>query len=198
MKTPSLITRIMGTPWVAAALYAFCGLVVLGWASGEVSWWVGVAALCFAWNVGKAVHDLRRYKRWWADWEAMGSVPGVAAPAPIVRRCKVSSHWGKVMVAAASLVIIPMFVAAPGAGEALRNGLTLLWLGVATYLLWKLAASIRRALFHTGATRATARGKASEPADIVKWVLPPASSSPSRADTMRGVPDYCARLMVSH
>jgi hypothetical protein len=24
-------------------------------------------------NVRKAVQDVRRYKRWWADWEAMGN-----------------------------------------------------------------------------------------------------------------------------
>jgi hypothetical protein len=187
----------MGAPWVAATLYAFCGIMVLGWAAGEVSWWIGIAALCFASNVGKAVHDVRRYKQWWMDWEAMGNAPGVASPGPLMSNPKKSS-WFKIAIAIACFVIIPSLVTAPGADKSLRDGLTLLWLVVATYLFWKIVIKIRRALFRSGGHKATARSsKTAAFPDVVKWTLPPASSSPSRADAIHKLPDYCARLVAS-
>lgn len=200
MKTPTLITRFLGTPWIATLLYIGCALTVLGWAGGGTSWWVALAAVCFAANVYKAVHDVRKYKQWWADWEAMGSAPGMAASTPIARGHNSSpSSRAKITLAVTSLLIVPLFIAAAGANEGLRSGLVLLWLGVAAYLLWKLTVAVLRAMFgkSAGKLRAGASNRSAS-TDIVKWVLPPASSSPSRADTMRGLPDYCARLMVSH
>jgi hypothetical protein len=68
-----------------------------------------------------------------------------------------------------------MLIATPGADEALRNGLTLLWLAVAAYLLWKVAVTVRRVLFRKGAGKVSAgASKARASADVVKWVLPPA------------------------
>jgi hypothetical protein len=98
-----------------------------------------------------------------------------------------------------SLVIIPMFIAAPGADEATRHWLALLWLGIAAYLLFKLAITFRRAVLKRRAGKVGAgEAKTSGAAEVVQWVLPRASSSPSRADALRNVPDYCARLMTSH
>lgn len=96
-----------------------------------------------------------------------------------------------------ALVVIPVLIAAPGADEPLRHALTLLWLGMALYLLVKLAINVRRAHVHRGAGTVSAGGsKTSAPADVVEWVLPRASSSPSRADAMRCLPEYSARLIV--
>jgi hypothetical protein len=80
----------------------------------------------------------------------------------------------------------------------LRNGLTLLWLGTAGYLAWKLAVNARRAPLQRGAGKVSAGASKSNrtAADVVEWVLPPASSSPSRADAVRQLPDYCTRLMA--
>jgi hypothetical protein len=191
------MTRFLGTPRVATALYFGCAVAVLGWLGGEVPWWLGLAALCFVGTVRKAVQDVRRYNQWWTAWQAMGS-GSVAAPRPIARRRKASSPWVNVTVALLSLVIIPMLIAAPGADEDLRNLLTLLWLGVAAYLVYKLAARMRRTRIQKGAgTVSAGTSKNSASADVVEWVLPRASSSPSSADAMRRVPDHCRRLMAS-
>jgi hypothetical protein len=192
MNPPTFITRFLGTPLVAVALYVGCAVAVLGWTRGEVPWWLALAAVGFVGTVRKAVGDVRRYKQWSAAWQAMGSAPGAGTPGPTVRRR--NSSWVNVTIAALSLLIIPIFVAAPEADEALRNGLTLLWLSMAAYLLWRLAVRVRGVLFRKGAGVT----KTSASADVVKWVLPRASSSPSRLDATRKVPDYCARLMASH
>jgi len=195
MNPPTFITRLLGTPLVALVLYVGCAVTILGWTRGEVSGWLALATLCFVATIRKAVRDVRRYKQWGAAWQAMGNASGVVAPKPITRGRNPS--WVNVTIAALSLLIIPIFVAVPEADEALRNGLTLLWLAIAAYLLWKLGVSIRGALSRKGA--GTVRGGVtSASGDVVKWVLPPASSSPSRLDAIRNVPDYCARLMASH
>ena len=62
--------------------------------------------------------------------------------------------------------------------------LTLLWLASALYLLWKLAARFRRAFFKAAGTVRAGDRKNGVPADLVEWMLPRASSSPSRADAI--------------
>lgn len=193
MNPPTFITRFLGTPLVAAALYVGCAVVVLAWFGGEVHWWLAVAAVCFVGTVRKSVQNVRRYNQWYAGWQAMGNAQGVTAP-----RRKTSS-WFNVACALILLIVIPMFIAAPGPDKALSNALTWVWLAVVAYLLWKLAVSIQCALFRKGASTVSAGGsKTSASADVVQWVLPPASSSPSRADAVRNVPEYCSRLMASH
>jgi hypothetical protein len=196
MNPPTFITRFLGTPLIAAALYIGCAVAVWGWTRGEVRWWVALAAVGFFGTVRKAVVDVRRYKQWSAAWQAMGSASGAGAPRAPARRRK--APWVNVIGAVLSLVVIPMFIAAPGADEALRKGLTLLWLAIAVYLLWKLAVRVWGALFRKGAGTSAGVTKTSASADVVKWVLPRASSSPSRADAVRKLPDYCTRLMASH
>lgn len=198
MKPPTYMTRFIGTPRVAAVLYFACSLTVLGWFGGEVHWWLALAALCFIGTVRKAVQNVRRYDQWWAAWQGMGNRTGAVTPKLVVRRRKSLSSWVNITVAALSLVIIPLFIAAPGADEATRHWLALLWFGIAAYLLFKLAISFRRArLKKSAGTAGAGEGKASEAAEVVQWVLPRASSWPSRTDVMRNVPDYCARLMAS-
>jgi hypothetical protein len=91
--------------------------------------------------------------------------------------------------------MIPVWMAAPGASEALRQGLTAVWCCTAVYLLWKLAARLRRARFTAAGTASAGERKNSAAADVVEWALPGASSSPSRADAMRNLPEYSARLI---
>lgn len=193
MNPPTLITRFLGTPLVAAALYVGCAMVVLAWFGGEVHWWLAVAAVCFVGTVRKSVQNVRRYNQWYAGWQAMGNAQGVTAP----RRKR--SSWFNVACALILLIVIPMFIAAPGPDKALSNALTWVWLAVVGYLLWKLAAGIRRACF--GPRVSTVAASASKPnvsSDVVTWMLPRASSSASRVDAMRNVPEYCLRLMASH
>ena len=201
MNRPTRMTRLLGQPRVAAALYVGCVVAVLGWFGGAVPWWLGLMALCFVGTVRKAVNDVRRYKQWSAAWAAMGSAPA-PSPRPATAkqhlRGKTSSRWTGAIAAALLLFIIPVVIATPGASEAARNGLTLLWLATAVYLLCKLVINVRpaRAQKRAGTVSAGA-SKTDAAADVVEWALPPASSSPSRADAMRRLPEYCARLLAA-
>lgn len=191
MNQPTPMTRFIGKPRVAAVLYVGLGLAVLGWAEGAVPWWLGVAALCTAGSVRKAVKDVRSYKQWWTAWGAMGA----ATAPPRAATSKPSSSWAGVIVAGVSFVMIPVWIAAPGASEALRQGLTAVWCCMAIYLLWRLAARLWRALFRAAGTASAGERKTSAPAEVVEWALPRASSSPSRADALRNLPEYSARLI---
>jgi hypothetical protein len=193
------MTRFLGTPRVSMALCVVSIVVVAGWVGHAVPWWIGLIALYCVTSVRKAVKDMRHYNQWWASWHGMGSMPSIT-PKPAVRRRKASSPWTGVIAAALLLVIIPM--AAAGADEGLLNFLALLWLGVAAYLVCRVAANLRRARASVTVKAAPASPAAATKAntagvvDVVQWVLPPASSSPSRSDAMRELPDYCARLMA--
>jgi hypothetical protein len=199
MNPPTSMTRFLGKPRVAAALYVGCALAVLGWFGGATPWWLGLAALFFLGTVRKAGQDVRRYDQWRGAWDAMGSTHRPVTPAPVLRKRKASSSRRGVVIAALSLVIIPFVGRAPGADEAMRNGLALLWLGMAAYLLYKLATGFRSAPVQRGGAVTVSAGgrKSSAAADVVEWTLPRASSCLSRADASRRVPDYCAQLIAA-
>ncbi len=199
MNAPTSATRFIGTPRTANVLYVGAGLVVFGWFGGAVPWWLGIMALCFVGTVRKAVQDVRRYDAWASDWRAMGR-PGMASARPAAKvsfrmRHKNAPPWVGVTIAALSLLVIPVVMAAPGPDAGLRQLLTLLWLGAALYLLWKLAARVRRAFVKAAGTISAGDRKSGASADVVEWMLPRASSSPSRADAMRRLPEYSARLL---
>jgi hypothetical protein len=199
MNAPTSTTRLIGTPRNANVLYLGAGLVMLGWAGGAVPWWLAFMALCFIGTVRKAVQDVRRYDAFAADWQAMGR-PGTAPPRPAAKpffrlRHMNTPPWVCVTIAALSLVVIPVFMAAPDADEGVRQFFTLLWLFAALYLIWKLAAKLRRAVSKAAGTVSAGSHKNNTAADVVEWALPRASSSPSRADSMRNLPEYSARMM---
>ncbi|HEV8039085.1 MAG TPA: hypothetical protein VGP62_09495 [Bryobacteraceae bacterium] len=197
MNQPTLMTRFIGTPLVAVVAYVGVGLLLLGWWQGAVPWWLGLAALCFAGAVRTAARELRAYNRWLAAWQTMG-MPRAAAHEPLAkpvsRSRKASSSWAGVVVAVLLLVVIPVLMASPGANEALRNGLGLFWLAMALYLVCKLAAKLYRAVARRSPS-VSAGAKGGEASDVVQWALPCASSSPSRADAVRNLPEYSARLI---
>jgi hypothetical protein len=203
MTQPTPMTRCIGARPVAAVLYLGSGLLVLGWARGEVSWWLAIAALCFAGTVRRAVRDVRSYNRWWTAWQEMGAASAASAssqpatPKPDVRTRKATSAWARVIVATGAALMLPFFVAAAGDSDALRECLTVLWSCVVLYLVYKVAAAMmgafRRKSGITGSIAKTHGGRV----DLVQWVLPRASSSPSRADAMRALPEYSARLMIA-
>lgn len=199
MNHPASMMRLLGTERVSAALYVGWAVAVLGWFSGAVPWWLGLMALCFVGTVRKAVKDVRRYDQWAAQWQAMGGgvarSPRPARAKPV--RGKASSRWTGAIAAALLLFIIPVIIATPGASEAARSALTLLWLATAVYLLCKLVIKARpaRAQNRAGTVRAGASKNNATAADVVEWVLPRASSSPSRADAARRLPGYSARLL---
>lgn len=197
MNQPTAMTRWMGTPRIAGVLYVGLGLLVLGWAGGAVPWWLAIAALCGVGTVRKAGQDLRKYDQWWASWQAMGvagTAPRAATKPSFRMRQKNAPPWVGVTIAALSLLVIPLFIANPGADEGLRQLLTLLWVGAALYLVWKLAFRLRRSVVRSAGMARAGRSKDTSP-DVVEWVLPRASSSPSRADAVRNLPEFSARLI---
>lgn len=200
MNRPNAMTRFVGKPRVAAVLYVGLGLLVLGWAGGEVSWWLAVAGLCGAGTVRRAVRDVRNYNQWWSAWLAIGAASASPQPAtlkPPLRKRKASSSWPGVIVAAVSCVVIPFFIAVPGASEALREGLTVVWCFMVLYLVCKLTVTIVRGLRRKrGVTGTRLKEKTQSGAgEVVEWVLPRALSSPSRADAIQNLPEYSARLI---
>ena len=58
MKPPTVTTRFMSRPLVAAMLYTGVGLALFGWMHGSVPWWLGIMALCFAGTVRNAVRAI--------------------------------------------------------------------------------------------------------------------------------------------
>jgi hypothetical protein len=136
--------QMMRAGGVSTGIVQAGALIVLS-AVRDVPWWLALIALCVAGAVRKAVKDVHAYNQWWAAWQAMGNPAARAAPPkPQVRKRKPSSPWARVVVAAVSLVVIPAFIAAPGADEELRQALTLLWCAVALYLVCKFAAKLYR------------------------------------------------------
>lgn len=200
MNRPTLMTRFIGRPLVAAVLFIALAALVAGWVYGPVPWWLGLAAVCSLGTVRKAARNVRAYRQWSADWIAMGP-PGPAPPEPAAkpssRSRKPSPSRVGLVVAAVSVVVIPILMASLGADEeARRTGLGLLWLGMALYLLFKLMAKLYRAARRR--SKSVGAGATGDGApDVVQWALPPASSSPSRADAMHNVPEYSARLIDS-
>lgn len=200
MNAPTSATRFIGTTRNANALYLLSGLAVFGWFGGAVPWWLGIMALCFIGTVRKAVQDVRRYDAWAADWQAMGR-PG-SSPRPVAKpsfhmRYLKTPPWLCVTIAALSLMMIPVVMAAPGTDASLSKLLTGLWLWSALYLVWKLAARLRCALFKPAGAKSAVNRKNDAAADVVEWALPRASSSPSRADAVRRLPEYAARVMTA-
>jgi hypothetical protein len=186
---------MLGKPRVAAACYIGCGLAVLGWYGGEIPWWLALIALCSVGSVRRSVQEVRRYNQWWGAWQSMGNEPSAPAPKVITRGRKASSPWLTITVASLSLMIIPML--ADCVDDSVHHWLTLLWLGIAAYLVFKLASVRRSRVKKAVAGTAGVGGRKNGAApDVVAWVLPRASSSPSRADALRRLPDYCSRLMA--
>jgi len=194
------MTRLLGKPRILAAMYVGCAVAVLGWMGHAVPWWLAIIAVCFLGTVKKAVNEVRRYDQWAAEWNAMGpgsaSAPA-ATPKAQERKRKPSSRWHSVIAAALLLFPIIPFLAVSATSEAMRNGLMLLWLATALYLVCKLVLNLRPARLQKRAGNVSAgQSKTSAPAaDVVEWVLPPASSCPSRADIMCQLPEHCLGLM---
>jgi len=192
MNPPTSVTRLLGKPRVATFFYVACGYAALGWIGGHLPGWLALTTLCFAGIARKAAQDLRRYNEWRAEWSAMGNRSAVA-----VEKRKTVSPWRSVLNAAICLLIIPMFIAVPQATEPVRDILTLLWVGVAGYLLWRVAAICSRPASKAANRAGEAPSRGNTQSGVVECVLPLPSTSPTRIDASRRLPAYCARLIAS-
>lgn len=199
MRPPTSMTRFLGTPRIATTLCLGCLATVVAWYAGEIPWWLALGALFFIPTVRKAVQDVRRYDQWYGAWQGMGNASGDATPKRPEHRQGVFPRWVNVTLAVLSLAVILIFATSPVANPAVRKDMTVFLWGFAVYLLCKTIAAIRRRrLLRIAGTASAGGSKPAAKAEIVRWTLPRAASAPSRADAMRNVPDYCARLMAGH
>lgn len=196
MRQPDALVRFAGRPRVCVGLFLLYGLIVLSWFGGGVSWWVGVAAIGAALRTWNAYRELQRYNAWAAEWQAMGSDDDTPSPAPQRQQATPKPGGGKWLTIAAALLVgaIPMMWP-PGPGQ--PQALKWLWVAACLFLLWKLARKFRR---KGGGSAKVAARKPASVAPVkdaaVAWLLPRASSSPSRMDAMRMLPEYSARLIA--
>jgi len=202
MNPPSMLTRLMAGRFTSIVLLLACGAIGIGCLAGEASWWLGLFALFMALQTLSAIGQVRRYKEWAAKWQAMAEPVGAQRPAPANDRgtgqnapsaVKEPRHGRLRIVVAVLLVLaIPVYVA--DGTDMVSSGLRCLWFAACLYL----AVRLLRRIFRRGAKSQEQRavvGRQKVESPFVAWVMNRASSSPSRAEAVRALPDYCARLL---
>jgi hypothetical protein len=203
MKRPSALTRLMGAPLVALLLLAACATVSIEWFAGDAPWWLGVGALFTGLHTLSSVGRVSRYKAWAAKWQAMGEPEQAAARVlpnggdrevgqKIAPDYRARRHALRIAIAALFALAIPAYVADGNEGSI---ALGCLWLASCVYL----AVAVVRGTMRRGGKRheqRTAPQKRETENPIVTWVMNRPSSSPSRAEATRALPDYCARLLT--
>ncbi len=185
MSRPSLIVRVAGSPLPALLLFLGYAALVLGWYEGQVVWWLALGAVVGCLRTLSAIGQVRRYKAWLAEWNAMG-----AKDEPAPRPKKKNGGWVFVTLAAFLLLAIPAYL--PQAhGQGFAPALVLLWGVAGLYLVFRIA----RSMTHRKKERPPEQEQVE--ATPVEWVLGRASSSPSRSEAARKLPEYSARLLGS-
>ena len=191
MSRPGLLVRFAGTPFVSCLLFLCYAAIIAGWIDGEVVWWVGLGTLGASIRTLSAVRKLRRYKAWRAEWEAMGATDEPQRPERERR-----TRWKLLTVAALLFLAIPGYLPQINYNEGLVATLKLLWALACLYMLFRVLQPIVGLMRR--ATKRTAE-KASEKTALapVEWTLGRASSSPSRDEAARKLPESCRRLLRS-
>ena len=200
MNRPGVGVRFAGSPPGALMLFALYAAVGYcwwwGWQGQHVRWWVALCSAAAAVRTLKAVGKVRRYNAWVAEWQAIGGDDGPP------RRQKIRGRgWVFVTGAAVLFVVIPVCVpqiqsnqTIPGR-EALATALTWLWGLACLILAWKSLRLCWRLVRRSAARRTERRQVEAENAPVA-WLVGVPSSSPSRAEAERALPEYCARLIA--
>jgi hypothetical protein len=205
MNRPSLVTRFIATRFIALLLLLACGAVIVEWLAGGASWWQGMLALFMAMQTLSAVGKVSRYKRWSAQWQAMAE-PAIASASASYREggddsvkqgsattAKAPrSGWLRVVVAMLLALAIPVYVGQDV--ERASPALASLWLAICFCLGFRLLRRISRRGVKGGEQRSASQNREAEN-PFVTWVMDRPSSSPSRADTVRNLPEYSTRLL---
>jgi hypothetical protein len=183
MSRPPLLVRVAGSPLPAFLLFVGYALVVAGWYDGEVAWWLALGSVGAAMRTVAAIGRVRRYKAWLAEWNAMGEMEHL--------RPKKKRSWRRrIFITGAVLLLL----AIPACLQHLQGNQALQLLCVVGCIC--LVAVVLRSI-----KRRIAKRRKAEPEDVsipvVEWMLGRASSSPSRAEAARKLPEYCARLLGS-
>jgi hypothetical protein len=205
MKRPSALTRLMGAPLIALVLLLASGAVFVGWLAGGAPWWLGFIALFMALQTLSAVGQVSRYKAWSAKWQAMGEPVGAPRRIPpnrgeeVVRQTPASSpkepRRGRLRLIVAALLALAIPIYAGNGSDTVSPALTCLWLAACLYLAFRLLRRLMRRSPKRHDQEAAPRTREAESA-FVTWVMNRPSSSPSRAEATRALPDYCLRLLT--
>jgi len=194
MTRPTWGVRLVGKPHVCLLLIAFYSLLVWGWYEGDVRWWVGLLALCFAQQAFRCYRQLKNYNAWLAQWndmlvdeDAVGRRQAVA-PAPLSRRSRLSRYvlTASVIVAAGVPIVLP------------ADYWTHSDAFVSAWLLSCGCIAVRavRAMFRRNRQPKAISKKAAKAQDfVVAWALDRPSASPSWQAARQQVPEYCAYLL---
>lgn len=176
MKKPGILASILGANLVFAAVcLALLGLGWLFFTTGEYFWWL---FLCLA--VGhfsyKANTRVRAYRQWEREWQGMSG----EGPHPI-RLPRLSGL--RVLGALAAWAFAAWFAVTEGDDPNLRVPVLMFWAGTA-------------GLAGYGSYKWWAQGRAAGSAGqrFVRIVIARRLSSPSAAQTVRKLPNYCDRL----
>ena len=190
MSRPPLLVRVAGSPLPALLLFMGYAAVVAGWYHGDVVWWLALAAVGASFRTLSAVGRVRRYKAWLAEWNAMGEMEQPQQPQARPKEKRGSRRRVFITGAALLALAIPVCLPSLQGNDAGWGTAVTLWLVACVYLAGVMLRSIAR--------RMTKRRKA-EPeavvAPVVEWMLGRASSSPSRAEAARKLPEYTSRLL---
>lgn len=206
MTRPSALTRLMASRFVALVLMFASGAVLVGWVAGDAPWWLAIVAVLTQMQTLAAIGRVRRYKDWAAKWQAMaepvGGLRGIpqsqreegvrqtpASPAKAPRRGRL-----RIFVAALLALGIPLYVG--GDTDAASPALAGLWLAVCSYLCFRLVRRVTRRRGQKRGEQANVPQKREAESPFVTWVMNRPSSSPSRAEATRALPDYCGRLLT--
>jgi len=215
MKRPSWEVRFAGSRQGACLILLACVLVVFAWDEGALPWWVALAAAGAALRTLGALGRMRRYNAWAAQWQAMGEEEEEAPPRRVsagdipqgggmparsggmkTGRRKV----GRLLTWVSALCLtLPVWMGLFGARGPVPDGIAALWGASLVFLLCRMLMWALRRVFRRGARQVGARQPDAEAeggvSGQVAWLLGPASSSPSRADAERQLPEYCAALL---
>lgn len=183
MTRPSWLVRLAGSPAGSVLLILFCGCIIEQWCEGAIHGWVALAAAWIILQTVSARKQMRRYNAWVAEWREMGgeSVPAAGKRSP-------AKLWGGAVVLVAVLLTLRwLFPNQPQQGHAFA----VVWcFAFAVLVVFRLVLLLRR----RSGKRAVLKQAKSE-AEPVTWVVGRASSSPSRAEAEKNLPEYAARVL---
>jgi len=188
MTRPPLLVRVAGSPLPALLLFFGYAAVVAGWYEGNVAWWLALAAVGASIRTLSAVGRVRRYKAWLAEWNAMGAT----AEQPKRKEKRAGRRWVTITGTALLLLAIAAGFGHLQSADEQGMALTMLLVIACVCLLGLVFRSIKRR------TRKRPKAEPEAPAAlVVEWMLGRASSSPSRSEAARKLPEYSARLLGS-